>query len=92
MIEDKTGAGGFTVKTAGEPEPLEVETETLEVPSAALAAMAKVAVIWEELTTTTLLTEMSGLEEATEAPARKLEPLMVTGTELPRTPLEGLRD
>ena len=54
--------------------------------------MAKVAVIWEELTTTTLLTEMSGLEGATVAPARKLEPLMVTGTELPRTPLDGVRD
>ena len=69
-----------------------METLTLEVPSAALAAMAKVAVIWVELTTITLLTEMLGLEAATEAPGRKLEPLMVTGRALPWRPEEGLRE
>ena len=54
--------------------------------------MAKVAVIWEELTTLTLLTVMSGLEVATVAPARKLEPLMVTGRVLPWRAEEGLRE
>ena len=87
----KTGAAAME-KGSEVVVPAEVETETLEVPSAALAAMAKVAVIWEELTTTTLLTEMSGLEEATEAPGRKLEPLMVTGRVLPWRPEEGLRE
>ena len=72
--------------------PAEVETETLEVPSAALAAMAKVAVIWEELTTTMLLTETPGLEEATVAPGRKLEPLRVTGRAVPWRPEEGSRE
>src|ERR1044072_6697766 len=92
VIELRVGGGRRTVKALGALVPWVVVTVTLLAPVAAPAAMAKVAVICEELTTLTLLTVISGLELATVARARKLEPLMVTGTELPRTPLDGLRE
>ena len=76
---------------AGE-APAEVETVVLKEPRVAEGEMVKVAVIWEELTTTTLETAMSGLEVATVAPATNLEPASVTGTEEPATPEEGLME
>ena len=43
-----------------------------------------------ELTTLTLLMDTSGLATLTVEPARKLTPLTVTPTLVPRTPLDGL--
>ena len=61
------------------------------VAGAALGATEKVAVIWEELTTTTLLTEMEGPALMTR-PVEKLEPLRVTGREAPGEAEAGERE
>jgi len=92
LTEVSEGAGGLTVNVAGALVPLRLETVTVEAPRVALPAIEKVAVIWFELTTTTLLTVMPGFEAATVEPARKLDPETVTGTELPRIPEVGLRE
>ena len=44
------------------------------------------------LTTTTLLTEMPGLETATVEPARKFTPERVTGTVVPCMPEDGVTE
>src|SRR6185369_1855182 len=85
----KTGVEVMEKGIAGE-APAEVETVTLKEPRVALAAITNVAVICVALTTTTLLTVMSGLVVATEAPATNLEPARVTEKVEPASPLEGL--
>jgi len=85
----KTGAEVME-KGMAEEAPAEVETVTLKEPRVALAAITNVAVICVALTTTTLLTVMSGLEVARVAPATNLEPASVTEKFEPAKPLEGL--
>src|SRR5690349_3163165 len=70
-------AGLIVNDTAGDVPPA-VVTVTFAVPRAAFAAIAKVAVICVALTTTTLLTVMSG-PALTVAPLTKFEPVSVTG-------------
>jgi hypothetical protein len=54
--------------------------------------MVSVAVIWVALTTARLPTVMPLLLTINAAPATKLEPVKVTGTLAPGTPLAGLTD
>ena len=49
----RVGAAALTVKTAAAVVPSVVVTVTLRAPGVAVAAMAKVAVIWVVLTTVT---------------------------------------
>jgi hypothetical protein len=86
------GADGVTVNVTALLVPPLVVTRTFAAPSAALAAMVRVAVIWVTLATTTLLTPIPGLLTATVAPETKLAPVRVTGTLAPCTPVAGLRD
>jgi hypothetical protein len=92
LIEVRTGVGGSTVNTTGEDVPPEVVTATFVAPSVALLAIINIAVIWEVLDTTTLLTVTPGLLTVTLAPGTKLVPVSVTGTAVPCTPVVGLID
>jgi hypothetical protein len=85
----KTGAA-VMANVTGELVPAGVVAVTLKFPNVALAAIVKVAVIWVELTTATLLTAISGLVVETVAPEAKLVPASVTVKLEPATPLEGL--
>ena len=91
-MEASAGGAAFVVNVTDGLLPPDVVTVTLAVPTAALAAIVKVAVICAEFTTLTLLTVMPGLLTATMAPDTKLEPVRVTGTLLPCTPLEGVME
>ena len=62
---------------------------TFRALAVAVAEMVNVAVICVALTTTTLLTVTPVEETATVAPETKFVPVRVTGTLVPRTPLEG---
>src|SRR5204863_52396 len=85
-----TGGGSVILKPTPVLLPLDVVTVTLKPPNVAFPATVNVAVIWVELTTLTLLTEISGLVVATVAPAMKFVPVSVTGTAAPATALLGL--
>jgi hypothetical protein len=69
-----------------------VATVTLAAPSAALAPIPNVAVIWVALLTVTPLTAIPLLFVDTVAPAAKLVPVSVTATLLFWKPLDGLTD
>lgn len=58
-------------------------------PIGASAEMLKTAVIWEALTTTTLLTVIPRPETVMVVPGRKREPVRTTGTDVPRAPEDG---
>ena len=85
-------ARGFTVNTAALLVPPLVVTVIFAAPSAALAVMVNVAVIWIPLTTVTLPSVIPGLLTATVAPETKFEPARVTGTLLPCMPVAGLTE
>jgi hypothetical protein len=69
-----------------------VVTVTVRLPTVAVLAMVKVAVICVELTTATLLTVTPVPETLTVAPETKLVPVKVTETAVPLAPLVGERD
>src|SRR3982750_4810810 len=90
VMEESVGGAALVENGTDGLMPPDVVTETLAVPTTAFAAIVNVAPICVEFTAFTLLTVMPGLLTATMAPETKLEPLRVTGTLLPCTPLEGV--
>ena len=79
-----------TVKVTAPLAPLGVATVTFAGPTAASLAMAKVAVIRVGLTTTAALIVTPLAPTAITAPGTKPLPVSVTGTMLPRVPIEGV--
>jgi hypothetical protein len=71
--------------------PPAVATATVRVPAAALGSMVKVAVSAVALVTTTLLADTPPLTVTDVAPVTKLVPVIETLTDVPRTPLDGVR-
>src|SRR5689334_2349545 len=92
LIEVNVGTGGFTVNVTGVVVAPDTVTVMLEAPKVAPAPIAKLAVIWVALTTTTLLTVIPALFVFTVAPETKFVPVNVTGTVVPVVPLAGLTE
>jgi hypothetical protein len=92
VIEVSVGEAWEIVNGTAALLPPEVLTVTLAAPTVAFAAMLKVAVVWVEFTTLTLLTVTPALAIVTDAPDTKLDPVSVTGTLVPCVPLVGAMD
>jgi hypothetical protein len=86
------GCGAFTVNATVPVVPNGVVTETVPAPSAALLAIANVAVIVPELVTATLVTVIPALDTLTVAGPLRFVPVRVTPKVLPCLPVAGLID
>jgi len=84
--------GALTANVTLPEAPPVVVTDTFCAPSAAVAEIWNVAVMFVLLATTTLVTVTPAPPKFTTAPEMKLVPVNVTGTLLPWTPLVGLMD
>jgi hypothetical protein len=82
----------FTVNVAALLVPAVVLTVTLREPVAAEVVIVKVAVIWLEFTTLTLLTVTPEPLTLTVSPEAKLAPAKVTFTAAPSVPLGGVTE
>src|ERR1035438_3997030 len=91
-MELRVGGPELTVNDTGPLLPSVVMTLTVVSPGAALAPMAKVALICVVFTTVTPLTVTPPLATMMVAPGMKLVPDKVTGTVAPCAPFDGLME